>query len=108
MKQLLLFFFFSFFAFNAFGQTTSKTPPRTYDEVWRDFDKQAKQGTDTLYQMMTKAAGIARIAMESIDLSTLDKGTVVIEGDTINVSQPFERIYERVRKVYEKMEEPQK
>lgn len=81
----------------AFAQTAPTQPKRSYEDISRDFGKQAQVGIDTLYKQVGKAAQVAQQAAAKIDVSQMGSGKVVVQNDTIDFGTPAAKLYESLK-----------
>lgn len=97
--RLVVFSLLMTVGYTAFAQTASTQPKRSYDDISRDFGKQAQVGLDTLYRQVGKAVQVAQQAADKIDMSQVTNGKVVVQNDTIDFGTPAAKLYESLKKL---------
>lgn len=73
------------------------TKPRNYDDISRDFGKQAQVQLDSLYRQAGKAVQVAQQAAAHIDMSQAGSGKLIVRGDTIDFATPAAQLYESIK-----------
>ena len=96
-KFVCLFSVWLIMGIAVFAQTAPTQPKRSYDDITRDFGKQAQAGIDTLYRQVGKAAQVAQQAASKIDVSQVGNGKVVVQNDTIDFGTPAAKLYESLK-----------
>lgn len=95
--RLAVFSLLMMMGYAASAQTAPTQPKRSYDDISRDFGKQAQAGLDTLYRQVGKAVQVAQQAADKIDMSQVTNGKVVVQNDTIDFGTPAAKLYESLK-----------
>ena len=95
--RLAVFSLLMMMGYAASAQTAPTQPKRNYDDISRDFGKQAQAGLDTLYRQVGKAVQVAQQAADKIDMSQMGNGKAVVQNDTIDFGTPAAKLYESLK-----------